>query len=333
MQARTIYKLQRILDNPIFEGFGGGDAPSLLGRESIHRDFFPEHRDQWHWTAEPLSPVWKPLKVNGRVAAFNDYPCLGLMIPAFSSRAVAALGEFLEPNGELLPLATTVGDYYAYNCMTVVEILDHAKCRASWMGKPPSCALDITYFSVIPERTEGLSIFRLRELCNWILVTDQFVQAVRETGLNGFHFVKVWPWPEGIDFREEERNRRRAEGNPVKTESGIQEAKGQSLAVIFQLSGPRITKEEKQRIARLQDELDAQLMISTPDDVYFGSLEERKTVRGRTRLMLSCPDHRSLLRKLLPWLKSIDWYPPPQVYVRDGPYDDQACKETVVGLE
>jgi hypothetical protein len=333
MQAQAIYKLQPILDNPIYEGFGGGDAPSLLGRGRIHNDFFPARRDQWDWTIDPLAPVWKPLKVVGRVARFNDYPCLGKMIPAFSDRAVAALRQFLEPNGELLPLDTSIGDYYAYNCRTVVEILDQTKCRASWMGKLPSCALDINYFSVIPERTAGLSIFRLRELCNWTFVSDQFADVVRETGLNGFHFVKVWPWPEGIDFRKEERTRRRAEGNRVKTESGMQEAKNQSLTLDFQLSGSPITKEEKQRLARFQDELDAQLLVGSADDVYFGSLEGRRTMRGRTRLLLSCPDHNSLFRKLLPWLKSIDWDPTPVVWLRDGPYDDHACEETVVKIQ
>jgi hypothetical protein len=38
----------------------------------------------------------------GRVAEFNDYPGVDMVLPAFSERAVKSLGSLLEPNGELL---------------------------------------------------------------------------------------------------------------------------------------------------------------------------------------------------------------------------------------
>lgn len=56
----AIYKLRPVTDNPIFEGFGSGDSPSVLGRSSIRDDFFPADRNVWDWTIQPLAPVGNP---------------------------------------------------------------------------------------------------------------------------------------------------------------------------------------------------------------------------------------------------------------------------------
>ncbi len=47
----------------------------------------------------------------------------------FSRRAVDALGPMLSDNGELLPLVTEVGDYFAYVCLTKLDVLDQEKSR------------------------------------------------------------------------------------------------------------------------------------------------------------------------------------------------------------
>src|SRR5437899_2637605 len=101
-ESINIYQLQPVLDDPRFEGFAYEDSPSLRGKFSLVEDFLPDSTTGW--AAPHLARIWKPLKVIGRVRPFNDYPCISLMIPAFSERAVASLRDFLEPNGELLPL-------------------------------------------------------------------------------------------------------------------------------------------------------------------------------------------------------------------------------------
>ena len=77
-----------------------------------------------NWTVPPLAPFWTPQRVIGQVRPFNDYPCVDLIVPAFSRKAVDALRNLLEPNGELLPLVAEVGEYFAYNITTVADILD-----------------------------------------------------------------------------------------------------------------------------------------------------------------------------------------------------------------
>ncbi|MBL8892501.1 MAG: hypothetical protein JNL67_21170 [Planctomycetaceae bacterium] len=326
--ANSIYLLEPITDNPVFEGFGTGQLPSLLGRSTIRDDFYPVAGSGWNWTLVPLKTLWQPLRVLGRVVPFNDFPCISLTIPAFSRRAADGLRDMLELNGELLELEYDKGEYFAYNCTRIVEILDREKCKALWgEGPSPMPALAIRRFAVKSERTSGLSIFRMRELCNCVFVTDVFRSRVLELGLNGFEFVKVWPFPEGVDYAMEDAKRRREHGQRVVGPTGLMEVKGQSLIIELSLKDDKISLSEKKAVSRFQDELDAQLVLRSMDEVYYGSLEGRSTRKGKTRLIFSCPDCVALVKKLAPWLNSLEWPQKPIVLLRQGPFDDTAVEE------
>ncbi|MEI8212564.1 MAG: hypothetical protein WCI02_10475 [Planctomycetota bacterium] len=316
-----VYELGRIVDNPLFEGFGYEDAPSLLGRSTIGDDFFPEDSCCWEWTIEPLSKIWKPLVVLGRVRSFNDYPKLALLIPAFSRRAVDALQDFLEPNGEALPLIHPAGEYYAYNCRTIVEILNHDKTVANWSCVEPRMASNVRFFSIYSDRLTGLTIFRMREMPNRVFVTSPFVERVNQTGLNGFHFKKVWPFPVGIDYWMEDKKSRKA-ATQIHASSGSVSFKAQSLVLRLTLAGPKLSKDEKKRIAFIEDELDAQLFTPSLESPFFGCLEGKKTSKGVTTLFLSCPDSEKLYEILSNWLESLRWTPRPTVVLRKVPFDD-----------
>jgi hypothetical protein len=330
MKASSIYKLNRILDNPIFEGFAVGDQPSLLGRGDVLDDFFPAKREEWNWQPEKLGPVWKPLKVAGRVAPFNDFPCLSLMVPVFSERAVTILEPHLTKNGELLPLISEIGNFYAYNCTTVVEILDQEKCKGHFMHPGRlSCAVNIDYFAVRENLISDLTIFRMRELCNCVFVTNVFVDVVTNAGLNGFDFRKIWPLPEGSDYFKEHRAKE-IELQKVNVNGRFISVKQESVIIELRLSEQKITKEERRKLARLADELDAQLVIRHIDEAYFGSLEGRKTNKGVCRMYLSCPDARRLIQKLKPWFQSIEWSSSPRILLRSVPYDDSSQEGEVI---
>lgn len=318
-----VFELEPILDNPLFEGFASGDTPSLLGRNSIHDDFFPELSvaATWDWSLVPLSKIWKPLVVEGRVRSFNDFPCLDLMTPAFSRRAVDVLRDFLEPNGELLPLVHPAGEYYAYNCLKIVEVVDREKTKARWYNDDPRMTSNVTFFSLFPERLSGLSIFRMRQMSMRCFVTTLFVERAVAAGLNGFHFKKVWPFPEGVDYWDEDKKSRKA-ASLVRTNSGAKDIKAESLILKLPLEGLKLSKEEKTRIAEIEDDLDAILFTPTLESPYFGSLEGKKTSKGITKLYLSCPDSRKLYERLANWLNSLKWSPRPKVIVRTNPYDD-----------
>ena len=316
-----VFELEPIVDNPLFEGMASGDNASFLGRKNVFHDFFPVGRDKWDWSVDRLSALWSPIHATGRTRSFNDYPCLDMMIPAFSRRAVDALRDYLEPNGELLPVIHAAGEYYAYNCLTIAEVLDHASTEALWGRIDTRLASMVDYYSLYPDRLEGLTIFRMRELANRVYVTTPFVERVRSHGLNGFHFVKVWPWPKGTNYRLEDKKNRVREQEII-TRDGPTDIKAQSLVICLPLGSGKLSTDEKKRISSIEDELDAQLFTPTLDDPYFGSLEGKKTAKGVTKLYLSCPDGEALFRKLETWLKALAWEPRPTVLVREVSFDD-----------
>lgn len=316
-----VFKLEPILDNPLFEGMASANNASFLGRESVFDDFFPVGRDTWDWSVDRLSAIWSPIRATGRTRSFNDFPCLDMMIPAFSRRAVDALRDYLEPNGELLPVIHPAGEYYACNCFTIAEVLDHTSTEALWSPIDARLASIVDYYSLHPERLEGLSIFRMRELANHVYVTTSFVERARAYGLTGFHFVKVWPWPKDTNFRLEDKKNRRRE-QEIATRDGPTDIKADSLVICLPLETGKLSKDEKKRISSMENDLDAQLFTPTLDDPYFGSLEGKKTAKGITKLYLSCPDAEALFTKLSDWLKALDWQPRPTVLVRNVSFDD-----------
>jgi hypothetical protein len=316
-----VFKLEPILDNPLFEGMASANNVSFLGRESVFDDFFPVGRDTWDWSVDRLSAIWSPIRATGRTRSFNDFPCLDMMIPAFSRHAVDALRDYLEPNGELLPVIHPAGEYYAYNCFTIAEVLDHTSTEALWSPIDARLASMVDYYSLFLDRLDALTIFRMRELANHVYVTTPFVERVRALGLNGFHFVKVWPWPKGTNFRLEDKKNRWREQEIV-TPDGLAGIKAQSLVICLPLESGKLSKDEKNRISAMEDELDAQLYTPTLDSPYYGSLEGKKTAKGVTTLYLSCPDSEALFRKLEAWLKALAWEPRPTVLVREVSFDD-----------
>lgn len=321
MPIVNVFKLEPILDNPLYEGFGSGDSLSCLGRDNAFDDFFPANGEVWDWKSSKLADRWKPIVVKGRTRPFNDYPCLGMMVPAFSRRAVDALRDYLEPNGELLPLIHPAGEYYAFNCRTIVEVLDREASQALWSPVEPRLGTMFDYYAIYADRLTELSIFRMREQPNLVFVTTPFVERARKHGLNGFHFVKVWPFPEGTNYRLEDKNQRQA-AQQIRTSHGFTDIKAESLVICLPLESGKLSKDEKKRISSMEDELDAQLFTPTLDDPYFGSLEGKKTAKGVTKLYLSCPDAEALFRKLSHWLKALDWQPRPKVLVRNVSFDD-----------
>jgi hypothetical protein len=194
MPENALYNLDTITDDPEFEGFGFVRGESLRGKRRLTFDFGPDdiQTKGRGWTVTPLAPIWVPQPVLGRVKPHNDYPCVNLTIPAFSRRAVDALRDFLEPNGELLPLLSPLGEYYAYNITTVADILDHERSEIEWFNERRVSALRIRRYECIPEKLAGLSIFRLVEMSSSTFVHQVFVDRVRQHGLQGFDFTRLW---------------------------------------------------------------------------------------------------------------------------------------------
>lgn len=320
---KELFRLNKVTDNPIFEGFALFYAPSLLGRADVLEDMMPGFNEdkQGRFVQDRLSAVWKPVKVDGRVAPFNDYPCVNMSYPVFSRRACEALRDFLQPNGELLPLETNVGEYFFCNITTVSDALDVPHSICHFISKTRRIAMGIEYFSFHRERLAGLSIFRIYEWPMEVIVTEKFVKRVQEHGLNGFCFTKIWPFEKGVQWDDLP---------PVACAEVVNKAelKQNTLVIILPLKDKKPDKDEKRIIKRLGDELDAQLVITSLDSPYFGSYEGDDTVNQEFRMFLSCPDVDALVAKLDPWLRRLNWHSRITVMKRYGNLHDVDAQET-----
>lgn len=324
---QAIYKLQVVTDNPTLEGFGLStlQLPSTIGRRTLEEDMtagFRASLSNERWAQPRLKESWVPPRVKGRVGPFNDYPGINFTDPAFSQRAVHVLKDFLEPNGELLPLISDVGvPYYFYNITTISDALNVKNTQGHWMS--PSVYTHIDYFAFHRPKLAGLSIFRIYEKPSWVFVTDQFVRRAEEHGLNGFNFIKVWPFPQGVSWQQE--NKKHSRQRKV-----AKVMKQHSLVLIFPLNGQKPSTAETKTIKRYEDELDAQLVVPSLQAPYFGSYEGRDKVPGELRLFLSCPDVDRLVQKLQPWLEHLDWPAIRYAMKRYGNMYDENAEEEVL---
>ncbi|SFH80401.1 imm11 family protein [Planctomicrobium piriforme] len=329
-QVKAIYKLESISDNPKFEGFGMGEQPSLMGRRDRYDDLRTEYDSKAkEWKTSRLAEIWEPLRVLGRVRPFNDFPCV-MDIPAFSVRAVEVLRDILEPNGELLPLDTSVGSYYLFNCMTVADIIDFERSKIDFLNK--QTILDIDHLEVYEDRLDGLSIFQMRKYPNRCLVTDSVARRIREAKLEGFEFQKMWPLPTDVYWMMHRKDPRCHDELTAQPATESRPIKGNTVVLRLALEGVIPSVVEEARFETIADELDALLVNPHRNAKYFGNLEITEFVPGEARFFLSCPDADELAKKLKPWAKTLDWPGEKWLLKRYGEFVEIEATEKAVEL-
>jgi hypothetical protein len=335
MNQNGLFELAPITDDPRFEGFAFVREESLRGKRSLQADFMPDNvlTQGRSWTVTQLTPLWIPQHVVGRVRPFNDHPCISLTIPAFSRRAVDVLREYLEPNGELLPLISAIGEHYVYNVTTVVDILDHERSKVQWANEKHITAFEILRYECLAEKMADLSIFRMVEKPSTTYVSQVFVDRVRQHELQGFHFIKLWPLPDGASWQEEDKKERKKKVQ-VKTKRGPAPVKGNTVVLRLAIAKAKPSKAEKDRLAKIMDEIDAMLYdpAAKPNAPLLGSLEGDDVVEGELRLFLSCPDADALVEKLRPLLNNLTWDGGVKVLKRYGALTDASSREEYVEL-
>lgn len=324
-----VYDLSVVTDDPRFEGFGLVEALSAHGRANQREDMSPGFTFSAatpKWKQTLLSDAWIPPEAKGRVQAYNDFPGIGMVLPAFSQRACDVLRDMLEPNGELLPVRSSVGvQYYFYNITTVVDALDVENSDCFWFNEPVKAG-GVDYFSFHAERLDGLSIFRIYECPVVTLVTGEFVQRVRDAGLNGFDFRKVWPLPLGVNWRTEQQTE-------IPDATGGKELKRHTIVIQWPLAGNKPNAGERKLLKHLENELDAQLAVPSLEAPFFGCYEGSDKVAGEFRMFLSCPDADRLEEKLHPWLGCLSLASTVRVLKRYGDMHDPDADESPVCFE
>jgi hypothetical protein len=163
-------------------------------------EFYPGLHDDAPFAPPRLAASWKPHKLIGDVWAENDYPgenAPAWLVPVFSPRAVEGLREFLEPNGEILPVRTPLGTYYAYNVTRVVDALDLSGSAHEHQHR----IREVARYAFKVAEVSRLTVFKVPQMPVEIYVTEPFVARARVLGLNGMWLTKCWPLPEGVDWR------------------------------------------------------------------------------------------------------------------------------------
>ncbi|MBN8211520.1 MAG: hypothetical protein J0M09_01210 [Xanthomonadales bacterium] len=146
---------------------------------------------------------WRPVLVR-RVRADNaqdmkesDFPWLGSWALVMRKAAVDALRDILENNGEILPLQTDDGiELFVFNAQTI-DALDESKSNI--MRLPNTNRIMLVKSPVFFENAiKDLDLFRLPHRASSTYVSDQFVKRVKEAGLRGLTYNKVWSSGEGL---------------------------------------------------------------------------------------------------------------------------------------
>ena len=122
----------------------------------------------------------------------GDYPHLVLSLPVFSSRAVDALGDLLEGNGEILPTTCEGEQIFFFNATKVIDALDESNSEViRYHGSTEVMRVETCAF--FKEKLTGAVIFKIPQFpVGPVFVTDPFVERVKSTGLKGFWFPRVW---------------------------------------------------------------------------------------------------------------------------------------------
>jgi len=121
----------------------------------------------------------------------GDILGLSSHIPVFNCRAVEALADLLEPNGELLPITCNGEQYFLFNATRLVDALDEANCEIIRFSD--GGILDVVRYSFFEKKLIGVVAFKLPQKPLWsVYVTDPFVQRVKAAGLKGFKLPFIW---------------------------------------------------------------------------------------------------------------------------------------------
>lgn len=322
-----IYKLRKNYSD-VFEGFNdlADSYLSLTGRkneegEMLDRSFdFARFRvPKKNYKIPSLKRKWDRPEMVGHVAPFNDFPCCGF-IPVFSMKAVAVLGDFLNENGELLPVKTDHGSYFAYQTLTVVDgIVNIKKCKDLSLSYEQISGIysDIGklafYSSKIPN---NLSIFRLREFpSSRPFVSQQFVDRALSNGLQGFGFEQVLP---ALTVAERRAERAAVDKVKVKLDGKLVDPQKHAMKIVFPFDSS--TKNEHKKFERIARELQHRLILDSPDDNFFGAIQSAHSDNGQGEIYISTPNGDRLKEHMEEFIESVKWSTTPIIEIKKKPF-------------
>ena len=121
----------------------------------------------------------------------GDYPALDANTPIFTRRAVTALADLLERNGELIPISVSGEEHYLFNVTRVIDALDESRSSAVRFDDGRIIYVKVHY--LFADRIRDAPIFKIPQTVDSdVFVTDEFVTRVESARLKGFLFPFLW---------------------------------------------------------------------------------------------------------------------------------------------
>lgn len=275
-----------------------------------------------NFTIPSLKRKWDSPEMKGQneVAPFNDFPCCGFFIPVFSAKAVVILNDFLTKNGELLPVKTKRGNYFAYQTRTIIDgIVNIKKCDdlSSEFVKGIGIYYDIGTLAFYSSRfPKNLSIFRLREFPSQPFVSSDFVERALSNGLQGFGFRQVYPKLTPSQRREE----RKIHSAKVNLAGKQVDPQKETMKIEFKFKGHYASKQEQKKFQLIVEELQELLVLKNPTDDFFGAIQSSHTVKGSSAIYISTPKAKRLEEYLSEFIRTVTWPIAPTVETKKKPF-------------
>jgi hypothetical protein len=144
---------------------------------------------------EPRGPTWTAVPVkrvsrgDNQIFHASDFPWLGNYALIMRQRAVDALRDLLERNGELLPLTSDV-PLWVLNTQTI-DALDEENSSIVRF-KSSGAIMTIDKLALIESRIGDCDIFKIPMRASATYVSERFVQRVKDAALIGLEFRPVW---------------------------------------------------------------------------------------------------------------------------------------------
>ena len=112
-------------------------------------------------------------------------------LAALSRRALDVLLPHIGHCGEVLPVAFDEAPYAIFNLTRVIDALDEPASDVKYFED--GGVMRIARFEFKPALVRNELLFKIRQRPGaYNFVTDRFVKIVRDAGLTGFDFKKVW---------------------------------------------------------------------------------------------------------------------------------------------
>ena len=323
------YHLMPVPDNPLFEGLALDFEKYRHLLDTWPADWRANYQT---WQPRSLRGAWSAPEVDGDLRKFNDYPCINLIYPAFSQRAVDMLRDILEPNGELLPVRHKIGTYYFYNCTRLVNCVDLAKSKTIKLKDGVVTSIDQLVF--IDEMLEDLTVFKVRTQVFQLFCTQRFVDRVDAAGLKGFLFVPIWPLPDGVTYNDERYRVVRLSEKWKPKDMPELDIKGNTLVLRLYCERKKPSKKEIAAAETVMTHLEESLYDENQGsaETYFGNVEGHDLVDYEIRVFLSAPDCDRLVAHLMPRLRTLPWPGRFHVVKRRGEFVDERAVEEYVPL-